>query len=162
MCIRDRFYVVGQIENRKYFQGKYEFGGKLSVSVEVPKSRLPSGVMTLTILDKDFIPRSERVVFINNKHEIVITTKVKTRNLRSRGKIDIDIEVTDPNGDPIMSSLSIAVTDANKFKKNKFSSNIVTNFLLESNLEQPKNSPYLPFFKVISTSHSGHFGLSID
>ncbi len=128
------FYVVGQMNHRKCFQGKYKFGGKLAVEVEVPKNKLPSGVMTLTVLDENFIPRSERIVFINNKQEIVIKTKLKTRNLKPRSKIDLGIKVTDLNGNPVMSSLSIAVTNANKFSKNKFSSNIVTNFLLESDL----------------------------
>lgn len=128
------FYVVGQMNHRKYFQGKYKFGGKLAVEVEVPKNKLPSGVMTLTVLDENFIPRTERVVFVNNKQEILIKTKLKTRNLKPRDKIDLGIEVTDLNGDPVMSSLSISVTNANKFSKNKFSSNIVTNFLLESDL----------------------------
>jgi len=135
-------YVIGRIENRKYYQGKFEFGGNDFVEVEIPKSRLPSGVFTITVLDEERVPFCERVVFVNNMDELVISTKINKNGLKPREKIMLDILVTDPNGQPVVADVSLAVTDKNIVIKSSNASNIFTNFLMESDLRGYIEDPY--------------------
>ena len=60
------FYIIGHINNKKYYQGKFDFRNKKSITIELPKDGIPSGVMALTLFDQDKKPWCERVVFINN------------------------------------------------------------------------------------------------
>ncbi len=135
-------YVIGQIENRKYYQGKFEFGGNDFVEAEISKSRLPSGVLTITVLDEERVPFCERVVFVNNMDELNIATKINKSKLAPREKITLDILVTDPNGQPAIADVSLSVTDKNVAKKNENASNIYTSFLMESDLKGHIEKPY--------------------
>lgn len=129
------FYIVGHVNNKKYYQAKFSFGDDSSVSLEVPKNWVPSGVMTLTLLDEDLKPWCERIAFINNQEELVITTKTNPLEFEKRAKITLDVHVTDMRGNPISTNLSLAVTDASQVFKNKESDNILTYLLLQSDLK---------------------------
>lgn len=139
------FYVIGHIQNKKYYQGKFEFKGNTSVTFEIPKYRLPSGVMTLTLFDANMKPWSERILFVNNKEELVITTKLNRSKFNNRDKIVLDIHVTDTEGRAISTDLSIAVTDANKVQKDINGSNILTHLLLQSDVKGQIENPAIFF-----------------
>ena len=139
------FYVIGIINGKKYYQGRFEFDDRQIVSFEIPKSRMPSGVMTLTLFDGDKIPRCERAVFIHNQEEMVINAKQDQKTFGKRNPIAIDINVTDPNGRPVSGEFSIAVTDAGQVIKGKKSSNILTHLLLESDIKGHIDNPGLLF-----------------
>lgn len=138
-------YIIGQMENKVLYQGKFDFGGNNFIDIEVPKSNLPSGVLTLTVLDQQKLPISERVVFINNYQELVVEAKVDKKKINPREKVKLDVLVTDTNGKPVVADLSIAVTDKAKVKKNQFSTNILTYFLMESDLKGNIENPFALF-----------------
>jgi len=142
--LRDKpFYVVGNMRQRKYYQGKFEFGLNRTFTFEIPKTQMPSGVLTLTLFDSDKKPWCERPVFVNNQEELVINTKVNSNNLVKRGKVTIDINVTDTEGLPVSTNLSMAVTDAGQVEKNQNSGTILSQFLLESDVKGNVTDPGL-------------------
>jgi TonB-dependent SusC/RagA subfamily outer membrane receptor len=140
------FYVLGHMRNKKYYQGKFEFGGAAVVDFEIPKNRLPSGVMTLILFDSDKKPQSERIVFVNNQEELVIQTKLHTTSFKARDKVVLDVLITDTDGRPVFTDFSIAVTDAGRVPKETNAANVLSYFLLQSevkgNIENPAS-----FFK---------------
>lgn len=149
------FYVTGHLNNKKYYQGKFEFEDQGTVSFEIPKNGIPSGVMTLTLFDQDKKPWCERVVFVNNQDELVITAKIDHKKIESREKITMDVHVTDTYGRPISAELSLAVTDKGQIVKNQGSSNILTHLLLQSDIKGHINNPGLLFKnQKRSTLHS--------
>ena len=134
--LRDKpFYVIGTLRTLKYFQAKFEFNEEEVIEFEVPKNKLPSGVMTFTILDEEMQPWAERAVFINNQEELVITTKLDKESYQPREKVKLEIQVLDNEGRPTPTTLSVAITDTDKLSKNPYASNIITNLLLESELK---------------------------
>ena len=144
--LRDRpFYVVGHMRQRKYYQGKFEFGLNRSLTFEVPKTRMPSGILTLTLFDSEKKPWCERAVFVNNQEELVINAKVNSNNMVKRGKIELDINVTDTEGVPVAANFSIAVTDPGQAEKSRGSATILSHFLLESDLKGYVTNPGLLF-----------------
>ena len=139
------FYIIGHVNNKKYYQGKFVFGGKSTINFEIPKNKMPSGIMTLTLFDKNKKTWCERVVFINNQEELVIHAKTNTKKFEKRNLIAIDVHVTDTDGRPVSTELSIAVTDAEQVTKNPVSGNILTHLLLQSDLKGHINNPGLLF-----------------
>lgn len=142
--LRDKpFYVIGNMRQKKYYQGKFEFGADATFTFEIPKTQMPSGILTLTLFDSDKKPWCERAVFLNNQEELVIGAKINTTKLTQRGKVVFDINVTDTEGRPISTNLSMAVTDADQVEKNQSSGTILTQFLLESEIKGHITEPGL-------------------
>lgn len=139
------FYFIGQMQNAKYFHGRYLFNNKSIVTIEIPKTKVPSGILTLTLFDKEMKPWSERVVFVNNQTDLIIKTDYNSNKLNKKGKVPVNINVTDVNGKPVETSISVAITDNNKTQKGKFDSNILSYFLLESDLKGHISNPYKYF-----------------
>jgi len=142
---RQPFYVVGHINNRKYYHGKFEFGNNEFVDFEIPKNGIPSGVMTLTLFDRHMKPWCERVLFVNNQEELVITTRIDKKTFVKREKVTVGINVADVYGKPIATELSMAVTDAKQVEKKISSGNILTHLLLQSDLKGHISNPGLLF-----------------
>jgi len=129
------FYIIGYINNQKYYQGKFEFENKERLSFEIPKNGIPSGVLALTLFDQNKKPWSERVVFINNQDGLVINTKVGPKKISKRNEIAVDINVTDTDGKPVSTELSLSITDAGQVVKNPDSGSIFTHLLLQSDIK---------------------------
>ncbi|MGI9550065.1 MAG: carboxypeptidase-like regulatory domain-containing protein [Aurantibacter sp.] len=139
------FYIIGHMRQRKYYQAKFEFGLNRTFTFEIPKTQMPSGVLTLTLFDADKKPWCERPVFVNNQEELVIRAKINTKKLVKRSKVVFDINVTDTEGRPVSTALSMAVTDAGQVNKNQNPGTILTQFLLESDIKGNIKDPGLLF-----------------
>ncbi len=144
--LRNRsFYVLAEMHQRSYFEDKFEFGTEPVLRFEIPKTKMPSGVLTITLFDESKRPRSERAVFINNQQQLVISTKIEEGNLAKRGKITLQVAVSDSDGKPVSTDLSIAVTDMGQVVKDARSGNAMTHLLLESDLRGHIANPGLLF-----------------
>lgn len=139
------FYVIGHLNNVKYYQGKFNFYNSPNVHFEISKRKIPSGVFTLTLFDEEMKPWCERVLFINNENELAITTVIDKKKFEARDKIVLNVNVSDTEGRPVPSELSIAITDADKITKNFYGSNLVTNMLLEAGLKGHIDNPGVYF-----------------
>ncbi len=140
-----KFYVIGHIHNEKYYQGRFEFGGKLLVDFEIPKNKLPTGVFKLTLFSEDGIPMAERAIFNNSNNELKISAKIDGSNTAPKDKIKVDIEVKDSRNWPVATGVSAAITDADKFSKYENSSTILSQLYLESDLKGYIENPSLFF-----------------
>ncbi len=111
------FYILGHMRQRNYFHRKFKFDQDQMLKFEIPKSNMPSGVLTLTLFDSSRNPWSERPMFIYNNEELNINTKLDSDEIIKRGKVSLEINVTDRKGNPVATNLSIAATDLNQIKK---------------------------------------------
>ncbi len=139
------FYLVGHVNNKRYYQGKFDFGSKPTVNIEIPKSKIPSGLMTLTLFDAQKRPWCERLVFINNQQDLVISTNISPRKFDKRDEVAIAVHVTDTDGRAVSAELSLAVTDAGQTVKDPNASNILTHLLLQSDIKGHITDPGLLF-----------------
>jgi TonB-dependent SusC/RagA subfamily outer membrane receptor len=128
------FYVVGHMRQRNYFAEKFEFKRNSMVALEISKKDLPSGVLTVTVFDLKNKPWCERAVFINKEEELLMAANING-TLEKRGQIALDIKVTDFEGKPVATALSIAVTDKGQVVKSQGSKNMLTHLLLESEIK---------------------------
>jgi TonB-dependent SusC/RagA subfamily outer membrane receptor len=102
---------------------------------KIPKDRLSSGIVHLTLFSSKFQPVAERLVFINRNDHLTINISTDKEQYTTREKVKMDLDVKDLEGKPVQGSFSIAVTDANKvpFDDNK-GLTIFSNLLLTSDL----------------------------
>ena len=132
----EAFYLIGTVGNQKYFQGKYNFKGRSFANIEIPKNMLPSGIVTLTVFDKNMRPWSERIAFIDNQQELIINSVLNNNGHIKKGEVSMKINITDPEGKPVSTNLSVAITNqSNRIKKDTNDSNILTHLLLESDVK---------------------------
>jgi TonB-dependent SusC/RagA subfamily outer membrane receptor len=108
---------------------------KQVVSATVPKDSLPSGITTISLLNKEFLPVNERIVFINNMSDKIVA---EAENLKAsyskREKVDFNL-ITKNGEKPVQGSFSIAVTNTTAVKPDpENETNILTKLLLTSDL----------------------------
>lgn len=138
--------IIGTMFNQPVFDISRQFSNEGSIQAVIPVQTLPSGILTITVLDENFHPQAERITFINN-HEYKMPADMNVEhwglNKRARNEIRIDVP------DSIVSNMSISVTDLGI--DHDTSSDIVSSLLLTSDL---KGKIYNPawYFKNDSDS----------
>ncbi|MDB5116930.1 MAG: hypothetical protein JWQ79_2422, partial [Mucilaginibacter sp.] len=106
--------LIAQANNTILYTGTKELARTDFIAV-IPKNRFPEGIVQLTLFNPTYKPVAERLVFIrnNNKH-LNIKLIPNKKEYAQRGRVDLNIEVTDQDNKPVVGSFSLAVTDESK------------------------------------------------
>ncbi|MDP4273287.1 MAG: TonB-dependent receptor plug domain-containing protein [Bacteroidota bacterium] len=132
----DEYYndiiLVGQVRNKIYFMTKGNLKEK-SLSFKILKKLFPTGIVQLTLFDGRSDPQCERLFFINHQDGMKVEIYPDHPSYQPREKVVLSIKVTDAEGRPLASNLSMSVTDLNKSDVQK--ANICTGLLLSSDLQ---------------------------
>src|SRR4030095_9014826 len=119
----------------------------------IPTSSLPSGIMTITLFDKNWKPVAERITYLNNNEfNFQPEMEVQRWGLNKRAKNELKITVPDS----LVSSLSISVTDAAIGSDS--SNNIVSHMMLSSELKGEINNPAY-YFSNANANIANHLDL---
>lgn len=119
----------------------------------IPAENLPSGILTITILDQDFHPLAERITFINNgEYHFETEMTVQHWGLNKRAKDEIEISI--PEG--MSANLSVSVTD-NAIDYDTTHS-IITDLLLSGEL---KGKVYNPNYYFLPENDSAKYYLDL-
>ncbi|WP_282037543.1 hypothetical protein [Saccharicrinis aurantiacus] len=101
----------------------------------IPKELVNTGIVQLTLLNSDMIPEAERLAFINHYDALNISIEGAKDHYNSREAIDIQLSVSDKNGNPVEGEFSMSVTDAALVDDKAYSQiNLVNHMLLSANL----------------------------
>jgi hypothetical protein len=148
----DSVYLVGTIYQHPAFKVARATGSG-PIKGTIPTSGLPSGILTITLFDKNWKPLAERITYINNKEYFFKPEmEVQRWGLNKRARNEIKISVPDS----LMANLSVSVTDAGIGTDS--SSNIISHLMLSSELKgQVYNPAY--YFSNNSDSASQHLDL---
>ncbi|RYG20944.1 MAG: TonB-dependent receptor [Chitinophagaceae bacterium] len=127
--------LVAHKNGNVYFTMKVPTAKNLAIA-SLPKSELPSGIVTLTLFNPENTPVAERLVFIDNAlDKIKIQGGNLTETYAKRGGMNLEFLGTNDNK-PIQASFSVAVTNASIVAPDlENESNIFTNLLLTSDLK---------------------------
>ena len=142
-------YMIGQMQHRVVYKMKLN-GDKSDINGFINTQQLNSGVLQITVFNKDGIPLAERLSFIDNKEylqkaEIIFDTV----NFSGKGKNHFTLSFPDTVG----GSFSMAVTDPYYSAETQRKENIISNLLLTSDLKGYINNP-LYYFSAIADSAS--------
>ena len=123
-------YMLGQVQHQVVIRQELKAASNTLNGV-IKTQNLPSGILHLTIFNKDHIPLAQRLVFVNNReYQQRAQIKFDSLNFSNRGRNKLSITMPDT----VRGSFSLSITDA-AFNINQYQEeNIVTRFLLTSDL----------------------------
>jgi len=109
---------------------------RFSQNVELPIENLPTGIVQFTLFDKNMVPVSERIKFVNNHlHEYNVKINPITVGLNRRSKNSFEIVVSDT----AFTNMSLAITDADLSSTDEHT--ILSDFLLSNEIKGYIHNP---------------------
>jgi hypothetical protein len=130
-------YILGQMQHNVVFKQPLK-EGVAALSGLIKTSNLSSGILHITVFNKDGKPLAERLSFIDNKEYVQSAQLVvDTINTNSRGKNHFTLSFTDT----VKGNFSVAVTDAAFESHLQRERNIYSSLLLTSDLKGYVHNP---------------------
>ena len=133
--------IVGQMHHHIVFRQPLNAGNDLLAGI-IPAANLPSGILQLTVFNKDDMPLAERLLFLDNKEYKIdgyISPDSVSAEPYQRNRITINLP------DTIIGHFSISVTDADFEPHGRRPSNIFSWFLLQSDIKGYVHNPAFYF-----------------
>ncbi len=130
-------YMIGQMQHHSVFKQPLK-QGLTELSGTIQTGNLSSGILHITVFNKDGMPLAERLSFVNNKEYIKTATLVAdTVNFSARGKNYFSLAFPDS----VTGSFSVSVTDPAFHSNPVREENIYSRFLLSSDLKGYVHNP---------------------
>ena len=116
---------------------------KSNMVFSTPKEQLPTGVLTVSILNESFVPIFERPIFnYNPSHSLPIEVAIEKSTFATREKINTDLTVGHAQDTSNVASLSASVVNLSKLSDTTdLQANIISTLLVESDLKGYIESP---------------------
>lgn len=130
-------YMIGQVQNRIIFRQPLQ-GDRKEISGTIKTSDFYSGILQLTLFNKDDIPLAERITFVDNK-EYLLTSIINADTLDTDKRKRNHFTITLP--DTVIGNFSLSVTDADYEPEENRPGNIYTSFLLNSDIKGYVHNP---------------------
>jgi hypothetical protein len=102
--------------------------------LHIAKKAFPSGISRFTLYDSSLRPINERVVFLWLHDDLTLEMLAHRPAYTNRDSVHILLTAKNRNNDPVVGSFSIVVIDTGKVHYSKYSANIISYLLLESEL----------------------------
>ncbi|HTJ49739.1 MAG TPA: TonB-dependent receptor plug domain-containing protein [Cyclobacteriaceae bacterium] len=145
-------YVVAQSNGVASFAAQGEIASS-SVIINIPKSKLSSGITQITLLDGHGVPQCERLVFINHQDVLKFKIAQDTAFYTKRKKVTLDVHVSTNEGSSAQGYFSMSVYDETKITdKEKYPISIVSQLLLASDLKGRIEEPGYYFKDTTATT----------
>ncbi|MBK8310378.1 MAG: hypothetical protein IPL04_05200 [Chitinophagaceae bacterium] len=130
-------YMIGQMQHKPVFRLGLN-KEKNDINGFINTQQLRSGIMHITVFNKDDMPLAERICFVDNK-EYIQPAELITGQLSfaERGKNSFTLSLPDT----VAGSFSIAITDATYSLSERRNENIISSLLLTGDLKGEINNP---------------------
>ena len=126
--------LVGHLRGDLIFKRIGNSDDNASYATKIYTRELQDGVAQFTLFSGDGEPISERLVFIDNpENDAALNISSPKKAYGLRNKVDLDLALTDENGNPLKGDFSMAVVSKNG-TKNGTGNNIKSWLLLDSDL----------------------------
>jgi hypothetical protein len=134
-------YMIGQMQHRVVFKMKLN-GEKNDLNGFINTQQLKSGVLQVTVFNKDGMPLAERLSFIDNKEYLQKAELITdTVNFSEKGKNHFTLSFPDTVG----GSFSLAITDPSYSTEAWRKENMISQLLLTSDLKGIIHNPVYYF-----------------
>lgn len=129
-------HIITHFHQQPFANATINLSVKTSALAKIPLTDVPSGVLEVTLFNKEWMPIAERIVFVNNhKYEFSPFIHSISKGLGKRQLNIYEIEVSDT----IKSNMSLSVTDADIVNDSTY--NIFTDLLLTGDLKGYVHNP---------------------
>jgi hypothetical protein len=147
--------LIGVMNQQLVYSAKADLTTEIQTSGNIPTAQFPSGVLQVTVLNKDNIPVAERITFINNhEYEFDADAWIPVTNTSKRGLNKGEVMISDT----VHANLSLSITDADLNIPTVNEDNIISRLLLTGDLRGKIANPYYYFF---STADSAKYHLDL-
>lgn len=136
----DVVYLTGQSRGSVCYAQSITIDGNPK-DIAILKNQIPEGILQLTLFDSKGIPRCERMLFIKKQQETVVTVTSDQQQYAPRDSVIFNINVNDHKQNPVQTSLSVSITDADLGDIITNSETIYTRLLLQSELKGHVENP---------------------
>jgi hypothetical protein len=126
----NNMFIVASMQQHVVYKAKLN-AAEGQLSGFLPTANLPSGIVQFTIFNSDGLPMAERIAFVRKNDQLSIGLQNTKINNQPRQKNILEIKVPDT----LLTSLSIAITDADQVVVNPDQNNILSNLLMTSDLK---------------------------
>lgn len=135
----DSVHIVGTLNQFQAFRVTKDIKSG-SASGIIPTDNIPSGILVITVFDKQWNPLAERITFINNdEYRFNAHVEVEKWGLNKRAKNELVLVVPDS----LSANFSVSVTDAGIDTDS--SNNIISHLLLSSDIRGQVYNPWYYF-----------------
>ena len=133
--VKSRHFLLFSVRGAVYASIETKLDNK-PLKIHLPLKMYPKGIVQITLFDSLFRPLAERLVFNNRPDQkMLIHVETDKKDYGQRERVNLTINVTDAAGNPVESSLSMAVVDASKSDSIINSANIESYLYLTSELK---------------------------
>lgn len=140
-------YMIGQMENEILFRQPLN-DSKKEINGLIPTDDIYSGILHLTVFNKDDMPLAERITFVDNRdYMLPATFQVDTLDTEARKRNHFSILLKDT----VIGNFSISITDADYENGTERPQNIYSWFLLNSDIKGYVHNPSYYFGSVTET-----------
>ncbi|RYU87348.1 hypothetical protein EWM62_16695 [Mucilaginibacter terrigena] len=134
--------LVAHCSGNIAYMVKIDLSGAEMANGVIPVKDIPSGILNITVFDKNSAPVAERITFVNNHdYSFKADTVFTSINKQNRRLNQITLSVKDS----IRSNYSVSVTDADVDTPLANRDNIITHLLLTGDLRGKIVNPYYYF-----------------
>ncbi|MXV52880.1 hypothetical protein GS399_18050 [Pedobacter sp. HMF7647] len=138
----NHFMLVATLNGSVVYKADADLTNDLAINGVVPTQNLPTGILTITVLDRSSKPVAERITFVNNdNYKSDVTINSQPINTRKRALNALSITTTDS----VRTNLSVSIVDAGQDKYHPLQDNIVSGLLLTGDLRGKIVNPYYYF-----------------
>ena len=138
---QETYFLVAQSGGEIFYHTKVTSDNGIS-TIELDKTKLPGGILKLTLFNSNLIPVCERLVFNNLVEVVNLVIKPDKPDYKQREKVKIGVAAIASNGEPSEANLSMSVYNLTaQLKDEEFANNIFTHFLLSSELKGNVENP---------------------
>ncbi|RYG18358.1 MAG: hypothetical protein EOO07_09130, partial [Chitinophagaceae bacterium] len=101
-------------------------------NLKLAKNNFTDGITHFTLFSPDQLPLNERSVFINHKQHIKLNLATHKSSYQNRDSVAVEITAANETGVPLSGTFSVSITDNSQVKQEQHEENIISNFLLQS------------------------------
>jgi hypothetical protein len=147
----EKYIVAGQTAGKVCYQSEVSMNSGKGV-LDISRDEFPTGIVRLTLFDKEMIPRCERLVFVNHLDQVDVKIDTEKSEYHPREKVILDIYTIGKDESPVMANLSLSVYHTGStHEAETYPENILSRFLLSSELKGRVEEPAY-YFKDDSLS----------
>lgn len=134
-------HIVGIMAQQLVYMAAVNLTSEKNIAGSIPTAQLPSGILQVTLFDSNWVAIAERITFINNDNYAIEPevgfSVLGNQKRRGKNTLVINLPIN------IEANYSVSVTDAGIGADS--SDNIITHFLLNSELRGKIYQPYYYF-----------------
>ncbi|MFK7920332.1 MAG: TonB-dependent receptor plug domain-containing protein [Bacteroidia bacterium] len=128
------FILLAQVRGQIVSLVRAKLKGQ-SYQVSIPNYKIPEGVMTLSLFDTDGKVRSERLIYVRGKDFLTLDVQTNKTRYENREAVEIQLSAKDPKGNPVAGWFSLSVADIAAYWESPDRTNILSHYLLASELQ---------------------------